>query len=534
MAANSLASQFSVAPPCRALGVSRATFYRRQRTTPGRQQPRTTPTWGLCEAERKRVLDTLAPRRIVDRSPDEVVATLLDEGQYLCTERTMYRSGTANQPVGERRSQLTHPHYAKPELVVTAPNQPCSWDIARLLGPKHWTYYYLYVLANIFNRYVVGRMVAERESSALATKLIEQSCVKQDIEPHTLTLHWDRGAPMTSRCTAQLLADLGVSRSLSRPQVSDDNPFSEAQFKTLKYHPSFPERFDDIAATIAFCCSFFPWYNTEHRHTGIAMFTPHDVHYGRARRVLEKRERTLRLAWSRHPERFVNGRLKPRPLPQEVWNNAQAAATTRQPAQKIQIAAVSMWLTGSASHQHLQGNAMGISTFGPYRKRYGSRGPKPPDDNTHHPDQERLLDIPDGVQLFFDAPYPVRAEDLDPSETAPNNDKRCLWVVRSKDVPFIRERVSVSPPLHSGVCKHTNLTGGQDAHCGGEVWFVSNKRLVLNGASGRYPPRKAAELEEIAIAFQAAGYEVWCMGWDSETDEPVRVARGSPPWEITN
>ena len=174
----------------------------------------------------------------------------------------MYRILAANQPVRERRNQLTHPQYAKPELVATGPNQAGSWDITRLLGPKRWTYFYLYVLLDIFSRYVVGWMVAERESSALAARLIEQSCLKQGIEPHTLTLHSDRSAPMTSKCTAQLLADLGVTRSFSRPQVSDDNPLSEAQFKTLKYHPGFPGRFDDIAATITFCRSFFPWVTT--------------------------------------------------------------------------------------------------------------------------------------------------------------------------------------------------------------------------------------------------------------------------------
>ena len=201
----------------------------------------------------------------------------------------------------ERRNQLTHPRYPKPELVATAPNQTWSWDITRLLGPKRWTYFYLYVVLDIFSRYVVGWMVAERESAALAARLIEQTCLKHDIEPQTLTLHSDRGAPMTSKCTAQLLADLGVTRSLSRPQVSDDNPFSEAQFKTLKYHPGFPGRFPDIAAAIAFCRSFFPWYNTEHRHGGIAMLTPGDVHHGRAQRILEQRERTLRAAWAQHP-----------------------------------------------------------------------------------------------------------------------------------------------------------------------------------------------------------------------------------------
>ena len=333
MASASLASHVGVAPACTALGVSRATFYRRQRPAPGRQQPRSTPARALCEAEREQVLDTLVSARFVDRSPAEVVATLLDEGQFLCSERTMYRILAAQQPVRERRNQLAHPHYTKPDLVATAPNQTWSWDITRLLGPKRWTYFYLYVLLDIFSRYVVGWMLAERESSALAARLIEQSCLKQALQPQVLTLHSDRGAPMTSKCTAQLLADLGVTRSLSRPQVSDDNPFSEAQFKTLKYHPGFPGRFAGISAATAFCRSFFPWYNTEHRHAGIAMLTPGDVHHGRAQRTLQRRERALRLAWSQHPERFVHGIPKPHPLPTEVWINPPPPATTPQIAQ---------------------------------------------------------------------------------------------------------------------------------------------------------------------------------------------------------
>ena len=216
--------------------MSRATFYRRQRSTPGHQQPRPTPARALCEAEREQILDVLAGPRFVDRAPAEVVATLLDEGHYLCSERTMYRILAANQPVRERRNQRDHPPYTKPELVATGPNQTWSWDITKLLGPKKWTYFYLYVVLDIFSRYAVGWMVADRENSALAGRLIEQTCHKQGVQPQVLTLHSDRGAPMTSKCTAQLLADLGVTRSLSRPQVSDDNPFSEAQFKTLKYH----------------------------------------------------------------------------------------------------------------------------------------------------------------------------------------------------------------------------------------------------------------------------------------------------------
>ena len=247
---------------------------------PGASSPARRPPGHRITGEREHVIDVLASPRFVDRSPAEVVATLLDEGRHLCSERTMYRILAAEQPVRERRNQLTHPRYTKPELVATAPNQTSSWDITRLLGPKNWTYFYLYVLLDIFSRYVVGWMVADRENSALAARLIEQSCLNQGIEPRVLTLHSDRGAPMTSKCTAQLLADLGVTRSLSRLQVSDDNPFSKAQFKTLKYHPGFPGRFPDITAATTFCRSFFPWYNTEHRHAGIAMLTPDDVHHG--------------------------------------------------------------------------------------------------------------------------------------------------------------------------------------------------------------------------------------------------------------
>ncbi len=324
MAAVELAGEVGVAPACQALGVSRATFYRRQRPSSGHQQPRPTPARALCETERERVLDVLASPRFVDRAPAEVVATLLDEGRYLCSERTVYRVLAASQPVRERRNQREHPRYTKPELVATEPNQTWSWDITKLLGPKKWTYFYLYVLLDIFSRYIVGWMVADRENSALAGRLIEETCYKHGVEPETLTLHSDRGAPMTSKCTAQLLADLGVTRSLSRPQVSDDNPFSEAQFKTLKYHPGFPGRFADIGAAIAHCRSFFPWYNTEHRHGGIAMLTPHDVHHGRAQDVLAERQRTLDAAWADHPERFVRGTPKPSPLPEAVWINAPA------------------------------------------------------------------------------------------------------------------------------------------------------------------------------------------------------------------
>ena len=328
MAAEQLAQQVGVAPACRALGVSRATFYRRKRPAPEHQQPRPTPARALCESERERVVEVLTLPRFVDRSPGEVFATLLDEGKYLCSERTMYRILALDQPVRERRNQLQHPQYAKPELVATEPNQIWSWDITKLLGPKKWTYYYLYLLLDIFSRSVVGWMVADRENSALAGRLIQETCHKQGVQPQVLTLHSDRGAPMTSKCTAQLLADLGITRSLSRPQVCDDNPFSEAQFKTLKYHPGFPGRFTDMPDATRFCRSFVPWYNTEHRHGGIAMLTPDDVHHGRAAQVLAQRQRILDAAWAAHPERFVRGIPKLSPLPEEVWINPPATSTT--------------------------------------------------------------------------------------------------------------------------------------------------------------------------------------------------------------
>lgn len=327
MAARELATEVGVAPACSALGVSRATFYRRHRPSPGHQQPRPTPARALSERERAQVLELLASPRFVDRAPAEVFATLLDEGHYLCSERTMYRVLAASRLVRERRRQRQHPEYRKPELVASAPNQVWSWDITKLLGPRKWSYYYLYVLLDIFSRFVVGWMVAERESSALAARLIEESCHKHEVNPQLLTLHSDRGAPMTSKCTAQLLADLGVTRSLSRPQVSDDNPFSEAQFKTLKYHPGFPARFAGFDEASGYCRTFFPWYNHEHRHGGIAMLTPADVHYGRAEVVLEQRRRTLELARSAHPERFVRGLPKPRELPEMVWINPPAPTT---------------------------------------------------------------------------------------------------------------------------------------------------------------------------------------------------------------
>jgi putative transposase len=251
-----------------------------------------------------------------------VYATLLDEGQYLCHWRSMYRILDEHQEVCERRNQLRHPAYAKPELLATRPNELWSWDITRLLGPMKWTYFYLYVILDVFSRYGVGWMVALLESASLAQELIAQTCCRQGIEPGQLTVHADRGQAMTSKTVARLLADLGVTKTHSRPHVSNDNPYSEAQFKTLKYRPDYPGRFGSQPDARAWSRAFFDWYNNAHHHTGIGLLTPADVHYGRAEQVLQARQQVLHAAYEKNPERFVKGLPILRPLPTAVWINA--------------------------------------------------------------------------------------------------------------------------------------------------------------------------------------------------------------------
>jgi putative transposase len=303
--------------------VARATFYRRQQS-PSNVAPvkskRRCPR-ALTEAERSETLSVLRSPEFVDRAPATVHATLLDQGRYLCSPRTMYRLLAAQDEVRERRNQLMHPRYQRPELLATAPNQLWSWDITKLKSVVKWTYFYLYVVLDIFSRYVVGWMVATRETAALARQLLEESCLKQGILMDQLTIHSDRGPAMTSKPVALLLADLGVTRSLSRPQVSNDNPFSESQFKTLKYCPEFPERFGSVPHARDFSDSFFTWYNQEHRHSGIAMLTPEMVHYGRAEAVLAARRLVLEEAYRKHPERFVRQPPEPLRLPAAVWIN---------------------------------------------------------------------------------------------------------------------------------------------------------------------------------------------------------------------
>jgi putative transposase len=313
-------AELGVALMCVALGLPRATFYRRRApkkpSTARKPSPR-----ALAPTERQAVLDVLHEPRFADKAPAEVYATLLDEGRYLCSERTMYRVLAANHEVRERRDQLRHPHYKAPELLATAPNQLWSWDITKLLGPQKWTYFYLYVLLDVFSRYVVGWLIADRESATLADKLISESYQRQGIAPGQLTVHADRGAAMISKTVAFLLADLGVTKSHSRPHVSNDNPYSEAQFKTLKYRPGFPDRFGSREDARSHCRVFFPWYNDEHRHSGLGLLTPADVHYDRAPARLAARSVILDAAHLAHPERFVKGRPVPAKPPSQVWIN---------------------------------------------------------------------------------------------------------------------------------------------------------------------------------------------------------------------
>ncbi len=308
-----------VAPACDALSVSRASLYR-QRRGPVKQVKRRSHR-ALSPDEHQAVMDLLHNERFMDKAPPQVWAELLDDGLYFCSLSTMYRILRMHEEVRERRNQLIHPNHPVPRLVATAPNQVWSWDITKLLGPVKWTCYYLYVLLDIYSRYVVGWMVARLESGSLAGRLIEESCRKQAVESGQLTLHADRGPSMISKSVAFMLADLGLTKSHSRPHVSNDNPYSEAQFKTLKYRPAFPDRFGGLEHARSFCYEFFTYYNTEHRHSGLGMLTPESVHYGYAEEILAAREQTLRRAYSTHPERFVQGPPQLPELPSEVWIN---------------------------------------------------------------------------------------------------------------------------------------------------------------------------------------------------------------------
>jgi putative transposase len=315
---------------CRALGLPRASHYRRRRDRHlGPPRPRPAPPRALSDHERAAVLDELHAERFLDAAPAAVYATLLDEGTYLASQRTMYRILAANAEVRERRDQLRHPIYAKPELLATGPRQLFSWDITKLRGPGTWTYYHLYVILDVFSRYVPGWMVATRESAVLAERLISETAEKEGILPGELTLHADRGTSMRSKPVALLLADLGIEQSHSRPHVSNDcDPYSEAAFKTLKYRPTFPDRFGSLEDARAFCVGFFLWYNTVHRHSGIGLLTPADVHAGRAPEITAARAVTLDAAYAAHPERFVHRPPTPPVVPGAVWINPPTTKET--------------------------------------------------------------------------------------------------------------------------------------------------------------------------------------------------------------
>ena len=309
-----------IAPACAALGLCRAQYYRRKKPATERK-PRPTPPRALSPAERAEVLEVLDSERFVDEPVRQVYAQLLDEQKYLCSPRTMYRILTAANQVCDRRRQRRHPTYVRPELVATKPNQVWSWDITKIPGPLAGHFYNLYVMLDIFSRFVVGWMLVARESKEVAKDFLEKTFRAHGIESGQLTCHSDRGISMVAKSTVQLYADLNITSSFSRPRVSNDNPYSESAFKTLKYHPETPERFGSVEHARVFFAALLTWYNERHRHTGIALLTPSDVHHGRAAAVITKRQNALDAAYETHPERFVARPPTHPPLPPAAWIN---------------------------------------------------------------------------------------------------------------------------------------------------------------------------------------------------------------------
>ena len=337
-AAEALEPRIGILAACEAVGLPRGSYYRTKQPVellaPNLAPARPPSPRALTPIEKASVRAVLNSERFQDQAPREVYATLLYEERYLCSWRTMYRILAENQEIRERRDQLQHPVYAKPELLATRPNQLWSWDITKLRGPVTWTGYYLYVILDVYSRYVVGWMIAERESEDLAQELIRVTCAKQGIHSGQLTLHADNGSAMIAKSVAQLLIDLDVVKSHSRPHVSDDNPYSEAHFKTLKYRPEYPERFGCLVDARAWAQTFFAWYNEEHHHTGLGLLTPVVVHSGQAEALLQKRQHVLDLAFAAHPERFVKHAPVPDQLPVAVWiNPPKPASDTVAPVQ---------------------------------------------------------------------------------------------------------------------------------------------------------------------------------------------------------
>jgi putative transposase len=319
-----LAPLIGVRAACAATGRAQASHYRRHRQSPPPPRPLRPPRVqprALSPVERHTVRSVLNHEHMVDKAPATVYHELLDEGVYVASVSTMYRILRAHDEVHERRRQAVHPARVKPELVATAPNAVWSWDITKLSGPVKWTYYHLYVILDIYSRYAVGWLLADRESAALAERLLAETIAKQNVDRDTLTVHADNGSSMASKPVAFLLADLGVTKTHSRPHTSNDNPYSEAQFRTLKYRPDFPDRFTNLAQARTFCQQFFTWYNTQHRHSGIAWHTPHTVHHGHVEVVHNARADVLDAAYHRHPQRFVRKPPEPAAIPTTAWIN---------------------------------------------------------------------------------------------------------------------------------------------------------------------------------------------------------------------
>lgn len=317
--AEELAKTVGVAEACRVLGIPRSSLYRARQPKLA-TAPRPTPPRALKETEKAEVLAVLHSKRFYDSAPREVYAALLDEGLCYCHWSTMYRLLEEHNEVHERRQQRRHPQSSRPELKATGPNQLWSWDITLLRGLKD-VFYYLYVILDVFSRYVPGWLLAERESAELAEQLIAETCTKQGIQPGQLVLHADRGSAMRSKTVAQLLRDLEVDKSHSRPYTPTDNPYSESQFKTMKYRPGYPEHFEGKDVAHHWARDFFQWYNHEHYHTRLGLMTPATVHYNQVDEVYEKRQRVLDAAYAAHPERFVGGRPTPPKAPEVVWIN---------------------------------------------------------------------------------------------------------------------------------------------------------------------------------------------------------------------
>ena len=321
---------YGITTACQALAVPRSWYYRRKAAdglAQGKPELHPTPKHALSEAEKARIRTVLNSEQFVDQAPREVYATLLDEGVYLCHWRTMYRILVEHDEVRERRNQRQHPQNTKPQLVASGPNELWSWDITLLTGPARRLFYYLYVILDVYSRFVVGWMVAEGESSELAETVIAAACHKQNIRRDQLTLHADRGSAMRAKTVAQLLADLGVTKTHARPYTPNDNPYSEAQFKTMKYRPDYPDRFESLGHARSWARAFFTWYNHEHHHTGLGLMTPAVVHHGQVVEVRTKRQRVLDEAYAAHPERFVKGRPIAPKAPDQVWINPPQSAT---------------------------------------------------------------------------------------------------------------------------------------------------------------------------------------------------------------